>query len=67
MNSNTISTVVAASTGAAVGGVKLVFVGACLSLGFSLTSLVVRKTADAYTTWKYSRLEKKHPEPEEEA
>lgn len=66
MTGQTVNTVLAVSAGAVAGGIKLVFVGACLALGFSLTNLVVRKSADAYVGWKYARLERKHPEPKDE-
>jgi hypothetical protein len=51
--------------GGAMGGIKLVVIGACLAVGFSIGNLVVRKSVDVYDGWKYSRLEKKYPEPEE--
>jgi hypothetical protein len=52
--------------GATVGGLKLVFVGACLAIGFAAGNYAVRKSVETYEGWKYSRLEKKHPEPEKD-
>ena len=52
--------------GGAMGGVKLIIIGACLAIGFSIGNVVVRKTTDAYEGWRYSRLEKKHEPPKEE-
>lgn len=66
MNSSVVNSTLAVSAGAAVGGAKLVLVGVCLAVGFSIGNIAVRKTADAYEGWKYSRLEKKSPEPERE-
>ena len=49
--------------GAAVGGVKLVLVGMCLVIGFSIGNAIMSKINNSYTGWNYARQEKKNPEP----
>ena len=56
----------AAIAGGAMGGVKLILIGACLAVGFSIGNVVVRHTADTFEGWRYGRLEKKHRKPKEE-
>ena len=51
--------------GAAAGGVKLIFVGACLAIGFTAGGWLTGKIARRYDLWDYARQEKKNPEPEE--
>ena len=53
--------------GAAAAGGKLILVGACLVVGFSIGNAIIGKINNTYTKWHYARQEKKNPEPEEQS
>ena len=55
------------TTGAAASGVKLILVGACLVVGFSIGNALIDKINRSYSAWNFARQEKKHPEPKEQS
>ncbi len=64
MNAQQVGIVTA---GAAASGVKLILVGVCLVVGFSIGNAVIDKINRSYSAWNYARQEKKNPEPEEQS
>jgi len=63
MTSNNIIAVTAAG---AAGGAKLIVVGVCLAIGFSIGNYLVGTSRNHFDKWFYARMEKKSPEPKEE-
>jgi len=52
--------------GGVLGAAKLVAVGICLAIGFSIGNLAIRKFNDLALGWYYARQERKHEPPEED-
>ena len=57
MTSNNIIAVTAAA--------KLIVVGVCLAVGFSIGNYLVGTSRNHFDKWFYARMEKKNPEPKE--
>lgn len=49
-----------------LGALKLVLVGICLAIGFSLGNVIISKLSNAATAKYYAWQERKHDEPPEE-
>lgn len=60
---NTQLTTIGVVGSAIVAGGKLVLVGMCLVIGFSIGNALISKMNGSYTAWDYARQEKKNPEP----
>lgn len=60
-------TTLGAIGGAAAAGGKLILVGACLVVGFSIGNAVIDRINRSYSAWNYARQEKKNPEPKEQS
>lgn len=57
------STATALAAGAAAGGIKLVFVGICLAVGFNVANTVWAGTLARLEARRYQKLEQQTDEP----